>query len=145
MSKISGTIEAVARSGKVIKIGEEWYSAFKVGQLNGAGKGDTVELEYETVNKGGRDFHNIKGNVTLIGGAPKEAANDNGSRAGTSVAPGAITARDASIVRQSSLNRATEILAIVYYGGAEVAPAELAAEAVDLATIFEAYVLGENA
>lgn len=144
MNKISGTIEAVARSGKVIKIGEEWYSAFKVGQLNGAGKGDTVELSYKTVNKGGRDFHNIEGNVTVIGGAPREAANESNGRAGTSVAPGATTARDVSIVRQSSLNRATEILAIAY-DQVDANSEVLVAEAIDLAKQFEAYVLGENA
>ena len=60
------------------------------------------------------------------------------------MAPGATTARDVSIVRQSSLNRATEILAIAY-DQVDANSEVLVAEAIDLAKQFEAYVLGENA
>src|SRR4249919_184552 len=66
---MQGTIEKAARNGKAFLIDDEWYSVYKVQQANGAEAGDYVEFQYEVVHKGGQDFRNIQGNITVKGAA----------------------------------------------------------------------------
>jgi hypothetical protein len=93
--RVSGTIEAVARTGKQIKLGDgEWYSAFALTQLLGAVVGDTVEFDMEEKSQGGKTFLNIKGDVVFLDGggqgdAPpaREPARAPAARGGGRPAP----------------------------------------------------------
>lgn len=84
-TKFSGVIEARARNGKGLKIGEDWYTAYKATQVpEGIQKGDTVEFEYEEATKGGATFRNIKGDVKLVSaGASDDVGRSSGSGLGT--------------------------------------------------------------
>lgn len=150
----SGVIETGARNGKAFKIDGEWYSVYKVGQANGAEKGDSVSFEYETVTKGGQTFHNIQGNIKVEGSGKSSGGGGNGGgESRTSAASsahgesaGGVSARDQQIIRQNALTQANTALATYYHGGAGdqgMAPEDYAEHVVDIARIFEKYSKGE--
>lgn len=145
MLKKKGVIEVVARNKKGIKIGEEWFGAFKVAQISGASQGDEVEFEYE--QKG--EFNNIKGNVKVLSaGSPPapdrpEAPSSRDSGAASS---GAVTVKDQQIIRQNSLTQANMLLGNFYngeMGGQGMTPEQAAEEVISIARIFEQYSKGE--
>ncbi len=160
----SGTIEKSARNGKAFMIDEVWYSVYKVGQANGAEKGDSVSFEYETVVKGGQEFHNIKGDIKVDGRAAASAPSREEAPAreapnGTKGVDGdAFRKRsmkyfpmpkddvDRPIVRQNSLTNANAALAAFYNGEAGdqgMAPEDYAEQVIAIARLFEAYSTGE--
>lgn len=145
MAKIKGVIEALARNGKGIKIGEDWYGAFKAVQLNGAVEGSEVEFEYLSKDKGGQTFNNIQGNVNVLGKseAPKKSGTDDAPKSGGTPGSGHVgAARDRSIVRQNSLTNANATIHTFYAGdagGTGKSPEELAEEVIAVAKLYEAY------
>lgn len=93
MSEITGTVEAVAGSGRAFKIAGNWYGAYRAEQLQGAKKGDSVK--FEAVQKG--QYLNIQGDVQVLA-SPVQSAP---SRAGYSD-----VARQEAIIRQNALTNA---------------------------------------
>lgn len=79
-------VEAKARTGKSIKVGEDWFGAFAASQLEGVEKGDTVSFTYTVTEKGDRTYKNIKGNVKKESGAstPVSASSSGSSPSGRS-------------------------------------------------------------
>jgi hypothetical protein len=170
-TKFSGVIEARARNGKGLKIGEDWYTAFKAAQVpEGIQKGDTVEFEYEEVNRGGATFFNIKGDVKLVssGGESKSSASSGGSRSSGNSRSGdgrgsidgdSYRKRsmkffpvphddvDLPIIRQNSLTQANSLVAsLVKQENFDLPsdPFEAAELVVEIARIFEAYSTGQG-
>lgn len=162
----SGVIEAVARTQKSFKIGEDWFSVFNASDLNGAQAGDEVEFDYSINNRGGKDFLNVEGSVTITsegtaqrrapapqrqrsGGqsrpAPASRGAAGGRSAGAGVAPSS-DPRQRSIVRQNSLTQANALFATLGRAGllGETDAATLAEEIVDTARIFEKYSMAED-
>ncbi len=76
---VSGVIESARKDGKGIKVDGEWYSAFTASQLGEARYKDEVEFKVKDNTKGGRTFHNIQGDVKIVG------ASDSGDRPLTGV------------------------------------------------------------
>lgn len=155
----SGVIEAVARTGKSFKIGDDWYGAFHAKQLNGAQKGDEVEFDYVEVNKGGATFLNVEGDVTIVGADDSErsapAPRRSAAPAGRSASRGASSApskavgddpRQRSIVRQNSLTQANALFATLSRAGllGDVDPDTLAEDVVRIARTFEQYSMVED-
>lgn len=154
-----GVIEAVARNEKAFKIGEDWFSVYKVGQTNGAKKGDEVEFDYVEKKVGGAVFLNVEGDVTVLNeGAEEEKPAPRGratsGRTATKSAPAARSSstsespdqRQRSIVRQNSLTQANSLLHTMALSGTLGAgsPEELAELAVELARVFEKYSMVEE-
>lgn len=142
MLKKKGVIEVVARNKKGIKIGDDWFGAFKIAQVSGASAGDEVEFEYE--QKG--EFNNIKGNVKVLSssGPSEEAPADSPRDTGASA--GGVTQRDQQIIRQNSLAHATNLINGFYgteMGGQGMTPEQVAEEVISIARIFESYSKGE--
>jgi uncharacterized protein YdaT len=82
--KGGGVVEVKTRNGKSIKIGENWYSAFKAVELNAVEVGDEVAFEYIEKESGGTTFLNIKGDVKVVGkGEKQEAQQSAGNRGGS--------------------------------------------------------------
>jgi hypothetical protein len=72
--RVAGTIQAFNRTGKNFKLDDDnWYSAFKIPQLQGAVVGDTIEFDMEAKDVGDKTFFNVKGDVTFLDGAPDDA------------------------------------------------------------------------
>lgn len=154
----SGVIEAVARTGKSFKIGDDWYGAFHAKQLKGAQKGDEVEFDYVEVVKGGATFNNIEGDVRFVGDdserdsapARRSAAPARGGRSqGASSAPSKAVGddpRQRSIVRQNSLTQANMVFSTLARAGllGDIGPDELAEEVVRVARTFEQYSMVED-
>lgn len=155
----SGVIEAVARTGKSVKIGDDWYGAFHAKQLKGAQKGDEIEFDYVEVVKGGATFLNIEGDVTIVGAddsqrdsaparrnaAPARGGRSQGTSSSSSKAP-ADDPRQRSIVRQNSLTQANALFATLSRSGllGDVDPDTLAEDVVRIARTFEAYSMVED-
>lgn len=160
-----GVIEAVARTGKAFKIGDDWFSVFHADQMAGAQKGDNVTFEYSVTNKGGKDFLNVEGDLNIDGEAPKQRAPARQAPArqgsgpsgpparraapassGGSSAPSGNDPRQRSIVRQNSLTQANALLATLGRAGllGEPDTTDLATKAIALARLFEAYSMGED-
>lgn len=155
-----GVIEAVARNGKAFKIDEDWFSVYKVGQLNEAKKGDEVEFDYIEKKVGGAVFLNVEGAVTILNeGAEEEKPTARGRSSGPSskAAPKRETRsvstsespdqRQRSIVRQNSLTQANSLLETMSRAGTlgDGSPEELAELAIELARVFEKYSMVEDA
>lgn len=153
-----GVIEAVARNGKAFKIGEDWFSVYKVGQLNEAKKGDEVEFDYIEKKVGGAVFLNVEGDVTILNeGAEEEKPAARGRSSGPSSKPApkretrATTSespdqRQRSIVRQNSLTQANSLLETMARAGTlgDGGPEELAELVIELARVFEKYSMVED-
>ena len=130
----SGSISRVGQNGKsfqLVETDDKWYGAFNATQLAGATVGNSVSFFYESVSKGDRTFHNIKGNVTVSGGA--------------TVPPGGASAmspslsRDRLILRQNALTNAVNAMSLIMKEGGTFSTDEVIAIAKD----FEAYTSGD--
>jgi len=103
---LSGSIVRVGANQKSFILAERdemWFGAYATDQLQGAGLGDTVQFSYDSVEKNGRVFNNIKGNVVVLG---KTAAASASS--GT---PAPSLSREWLILRQNSLTNAVNFTA----------------------------------
>lgn len=149
MATMNGVVEALARTGKGLKIGENWYSAFTAGMLNGAKVGDNVSFVYTEVVKEGTTYRNIKGAVSIKeGGAPEPAAGrpaaasggSSFSKGGRSFPVGPLDP-ERSIIRQNSLTQANKLLE----GQLGEMPSyeEQAHTVISVARIFESYSAGD--
>lgn len=97
---VSGSITRVGNNQKSFlmeETGDKWFGAFAQDQLQGAALGDKVSFFYESVEKGDRTFHNIKGNVTVVNKTPPPAKG---------VALGPPLSREWLILRQNALTNA---------------------------------------
>lgn len=160
----SGVIEAVSRTGTTFKIGNDWYSVFSADQMAGAQKGDEIEFQYSVNNKGGKDFLNVQGDLTIVnegGGGQSRPAPARGSAdrpasarsSGARQAPAARSGggatedtRQRSIVRQNSLTQANALFgSLAKLGVIGETDLETAAdEVIALARKFEAYSMLED-
>lgn len=166
----TGTISLMARSGKAFTLegdDKSWFSVYKAVQLQGAQAGDEVEFEFEAVSKGGAEFLNVQGNVTILGegsepaparrapparrGAAPAARTPRGERPAASEAPskGGDTREDTRqrmIVRQNSLTQANSLFHSMAVAGllGEGAPEDLAAQLIELAKQFESFSMLED-
>lgn len=149
MSFVNGVVESLARTGKSIKVGGEWYGAFSPASLGGCKVGDTVSFAWSPSKDG--QYKNIKGSVSVVGGgaatpaslessAPRSAPS--GGSYGRSIAfPLPPLDGQRVIVRQNALGHATKV---VMEGCDNVATDEiLCNRIIDLARQFEAYVAGD--
>lgn len=159
MEQMQGIIEAVARSGTSFKLEGDpgWFGVFRASQMNGAQKGDSVSFSFEAVNKGGKEFLNVKGNVSIEGesGGREVPARRNAPPSGRSAPRSAPTAssnapkddpRQRSIVRQNSLTQANALYATLGRAGllGEGRAEELALEIIEVAKLFETYSMVED-
>lgn len=140
-------VEAKARTGKSIKVGDDWYGAFSASQLDGVEKGDTVSFTYTVAEKGGREYKNIKGNVKKEAGASTPVSASSGGGGGRSKwvekeFPVPPLHPDRSIIRQNSLTHACKVIEMSLDD--TVPSDETAARVVEIARIFEAYSTGES-
>lgn len=136
-----GTVSKAARNGRAFEIDGEWYSIFKTAQLKGqtVEVGDYIKFEYETVEKGGQTFHNIKGDVDVTSGAKSRGSSRSSSKEepeGQEVRRGP-SDRDVMIVRQNSLSHATALVTAGNMGSLEDAVEDVIATA----RLLEAYIL----
>lgn len=152
MAIMNGVVEAVARSGKAIKIGADWYSAFTVAGLNGAAVGDNVEFVYTETTKEGTTYRNIKGSVKVKGSAPAPAAGGGEapartpaySKGGRSFPVGPLDP-ERSIIRQNALTQANTLFRTLTgeKGASGLSTTAAAQGLIDIARIFESYSAGD--
>jgi hypothetical protein len=100
-------VDSMRKDGTAIKVGSDWYSAYKGMGLNGVAWGDTVTFDFQ--QKG--QFNNIKGNVEVVAKNGTEravAAPQSTASAGTS---GTVTsqARNAGVEVGHAWNSAVQI------------------------------------
>ena len=138
-----GTVSKAARNGRAFEIDGEWYSIFKTAQLKGqeVEVGDYIKFEYETVEKGGQTFHNIKGDVEVQKGSrgrSSSRSSGGGETSGEEVRRGP-TSRDVMIVRQNALSHATALVIAGNMGSLDDAIVDVIATARQL----EEYILEE--
>jgi hypothetical protein len=81
MAALTGTVASKARNGSSIKIGDDWYGAFKGKGLEAIEQGHTVQIEWD-YDKTGK-YRNIK-SVSVLGGAPRAPAQVTGGSGGYS-------------------------------------------------------------
>jgi hypothetical protein len=79
MAALTGTVASKARNGSSIKIGEDWYGAFKGKGLETVEQGHTVQIEWD-YDKTGK-YRNIK-SVMVVGGAARAPAQASGGSSG---------------------------------------------------------------
>lgn len=145
----SGVVEAMARSGKGMKIDGEWYSGFTAGVLNGAKVGDNVSFTYTETTKEGTTYKNIKGSVSISdgptaseAGVPVRAASSSGwSKGGRSFPVGPLDP-ERSIIRQNALTQANKMLENANTEGT-VDFTDMAYQVIEIARIFESYSAGD--
>lgn len=159
MMKKSGIVESTARTGKAIKIGGEWYSAFTAASLNGAKNGDNVEFSYTTSEKDGVTYRNIKGAVKIVapsggvaitpisgGSGPAPAAAGGHSRAGRSFPVGPLDP-ERSIIRQNALTQANKACETWFdnhsVGDSFADLGQFCDAIINMAQKFEAYAAGD--
>jgi hypothetical protein len=153
MANMSGVVEAVARSGKSLKIGDVWYSAFAAPSLNGAKAGDKVSFTYTTTDKAGTTYHNIKGSVRIesggaaevttpetAGAAPRAAFSPKGGRS----FPVGPLDPERSIIRQNALTQANAAVK-TYMGNKDSVKTlgDFVDGIIEIARKFEAYSAGD--
>jgi hypothetical protein len=81
MAALTGTVASKARNGSSIKIGEDWYGAFKGKGLEAVEQGHTVQIEWD-YDKTGK-YRNIKSCMVVGGSArPAQAMGASGSSNG---------------------------------------------------------------
>lgn len=157
---ISGKVEAVARTRKSFKVGDDWFSVFKGDQLGEAQAGDEVEFEYTVVNKGGKEFLNVQGDVLVTAeGARQErrpASRERPSGSRNRQAPVRQSSErgsgaegldvQRSIVRQNSLTQANALFSSLVRLGVmgELGYEEAVATVLELARDFEKYSMVED-
>lgn len=95
MSKVTGQIKAVARSGKAFMIEDKWYSDRQ--PIPGIERGDTVSFEF----KQNGEWNNISSGIEKTSSA-RPAANSGGASGGR----GNI---DTNILASHSINCATQL------------------------------------
>ena len=152
MSFVNGVVESLARTGKSIKVGGEWYGAFSPASLGGCKVGDNVSFSWAPSKDG--QYKNIKGSVSVVGGgaatpasldAPAPRSAPSGASYGRSIAfPLPPLDGQRVIVRQNALGHATKV--VMEQDGAwtdGVSDAEIADRIISLARQFEAYVAGD--
>lgn len=154
MATFTGVVESVSRTGKAIKIGERWYSAFTAAQLNGANVGNNVRFVFNETEKAGTTYYNIKGSVSILKdepAAPSTAALVAGPEAprpsyagkgGRSFPVGPLDP-ERSIIRQNALTQANNAIGLVFRGEEVHSDEELADRLIALARKFEAYSAGD--
>jgi len=101
---VSGSIARMGQNQKSFILQEQdgkWFGAFAVDQLQGANLGDKVQFFYESVEKNGRTFNNIKGNVSLVS---KTSASNMDEKQPS-------LPRERLILRQNALTNAVNFLA----------------------------------
>lgn len=81
MATMTGTVASKARNGSSIKIGDDWYGAFKGKGLEQIEQGHTVQVDWD-FDKTGK-YRNIK-SVSVVGGAPRAPAQATGGGGGYS-------------------------------------------------------------
>lgn len=163
----SGVIEAVARTQKSFKIGEDWFSVFNASDLNGAQAGDEVEFDYSINNRGGKDFLNVEGSVTITSEgtaqrrapapqrqqratpasrAPAARGAAGGRSAGASAGSPSSDPRQRSIVRQNSLTQANALYATLSKAGllGDQGVEDAVAEVIGMAKEFERFSMVED-
>lgn len=153
MNFVNGVVESLARTGKSIKVGGEWYGAFSPASLGGCKVGDTVSFSWSPSKDG--QYKNIKGSVSVVGGgAATPAAPDasaprsapSGASYGRSI-PFPLPPLDGQrvIVRQNVLGHATKVIVDhqLSVDGGPISDDALADRIINLARQFEAYVAGD--
>lgn len=136
MPTVTGVVEAKTRTGKAIKLGEDWWSAYSAATLADINKGDTVS--FEGVLKG--DYKNIKGKVTKTGEGT--VVSSSSWKTGDVPVLRPKLDRDRTIIRQNALTNAREL--VVGMGENEVEGASDAVEKIiQIAREFEAYTSGD--
>lgn len=75
MAALTGTVASKARNGSSIKIGDDWYGAFKGKGLETVEQGHTVQIEWD-YDKTGK-YRNIK-SCMVVGGAARAPAQVSG-------------------------------------------------------------------
>ena len=151
MSFINGVVESLARTGKSIKVGGEWYGAFSPASLGGCKVGDTVSFAWAPSKDG--QYKNIKGSVSVVGGGVATPAAVEGS-APRSAPSGASYGRSIAfplppldgqrvIVRQNALGHATKAITCRLGLEDHYRDDELADRIIAMARQFEAYVAGD--
>lgn len=152
MSFVNGFVESLARTGKSIKVGGEWYGAFSPASLGGCKVGDNVTFAWAPSKDG--QYKNIKGSVSVVGGGAATPASLD-APAPRAAAPAASYGRSIAfplppldgqrvIVRQNALGHSTKV--VMEQGGAwtaGVSDAEISDRIINLARQFEAYVAGD--
>lgn len=150
MSFVNGVVESLARTGKSIKVGGEWYGAFSPASLGGCKVGDTVSFAWAPSKDG--QYKNIKGSVSVVGGGAATPAAVEGS-APRSAPSGGSYGRSIAfplppldgqrvIVRQNALGHATKmVMDAGMYDSNDLAGT--AAKIIEAARHFEAYVAGD--
>ena len=102
---VSGSIARMGQNQKSFILQEQdgkWFGAFAVDQLQGANLGDKVQFFYESVEKNGRTFNNIKGNVSVLGKTSPPGADALSSPS---------LSREWLILRQNALTNAVNFTA----------------------------------
>lgn len=102
---VSGSIARMGQNQKSFILQEQdgkWFGAFAVDQLQGANLGDKVQFFYESVEKNGRTFNNIKGNVSVLGKTSPPSADALSSPS---------LSREWLILRQNALTNAVNFTA----------------------------------
>lgn len=166
LEQMEGAVEAVARSGKALKIGDDWFNAMKTDQMEGVKAGDVVAFEYELKKVGGQEFRNIKGEVEVVeegeerpqrrssGGGSSSRSNYSRGDSGRTSSRSSGSGRGGSggdsvqrmIVRQNSLTQANAMFATLAAAGqlGASSPEDLADEILAIAKVFEAFSMLED-
>ncbi len=137
---VTGVVKAVRKDGKGFMIGDDWYSAFRAAQLNGAQKGADVTFFFK---KNGQ-WNNIEGDVTVNGTTGDLTPSSGVSTKTYSNGAFPIGKRDGqrSIIRQNALTNARSLVQASFSGGFSVND-DTCAAIIHLARIFEAYTTGD--
>lgn len=153
MLNMSGVVEAVARSGKSLKIGDSWYSAFAASSLNGAKAGDSVSFKYTVTEKAGVTYNNIKGSVSITSDSPAASAASPAKASG-GYAPKSARSfpvgpldPERSIIRQNAMTQANNAMAAFYMdvdAGSPTTIEAYAEQVIEVAKMFEAYAAGDT-
>ena len=138
MSIVIGVVEAKARTGKSIKVGDLWYGAFTAATLDGVERGDEVSFE-SVLDKTGK-YNNIKGSVKKGGTtAPVSGASSEGT---LKVLKPTLD-RERSIIRQNALTNARELYTS-FLADSEDLSETVIKTILSVAREFEAYTSGDS-
>lgn len=145
MQVTNTVVDAVKRDGKALKIGNDWYSAFKASQIGTVKAGDAVSFEY--IEKG--EWKNIKGSVsinspsttavTYSNARPTVVPNTNRNPYAAAEFPVSGTDPVRRLIRQAALEEAIKISSFD-----SVSIEDRVTETLRAAKLFEAYIAGDN-
>ena len=139
----SGRIERMGNNGKSFLLQEfegKWFGAFNATQLSGANTGDEVSFTYTSVEKNGRTFHNINGNLAIVsssGGTTPPTASGVVAKVAKVGEP--ILSRDRLILRQNALTNAVNFMSLQSKDGGVPEISDVLKTAAE----FEAYTSGD--